>query len=383
MSEPTESTPDTPEPRSRRAGLPAVAALGLAGCVGAPQASQGQVHYPRAEQQTFAGPADWFTGDVEVRALFPQTERTAFSGAYVTFQPGARSAWHAHPAGQHLVVTDGVCLTGTRDGTVVAAEVGDAVWCPPEVEHWHGATRARSMTHLVVTGSEGERNVTWLEQVSDADYLAAQPAQPAAVDVDAHLDPRQQALVPIAAFAARGDVERLRPALREGLEAGLTVNELKDALVQLYAYAGFPRALNALGVLLGLVEERRAQGLRDEVGPEATPLPAEADLLALGTQVQTDLVGRPVAGPLFEFAPAIDRYLKTHLFGDVFGSDVLDRPTREFVTVAALSALDGVGSQLRSHLAISLNVGLTREQLQALGAVYAAQVGPPQYDLIP
>ncbi|GAA5646163.1 cupin domain-containing protein [Vibrio proteolyticus] len=74
-----------------------------------------------------------------------------YSAAYVTFQPGARSAWHSHPAGQHIIVTSGVALTGTRDGNVIRFSEGESVWCPPGVEHWHGATPEAAMTHLVVT----------------------------------------------------------------------------------------------------------------------------------------------------------------------------------------------------------------------------------------
>jgi len=134
--------------------------------------SDRQSIYPAESQKSFKGPDDWFTGDVEVRLLFPANETAHYSGASVTFQPGARTAWHLHPAGQHVIVTDGVGLTGTRDGKVVEFHAGDAIWCPPDVDHWHGATPDSAMTHLVVTGDLDGKNVVWKEKVTDEQYSA-------------------------------------------------------------------------------------------------------------------------------------------------------------------------------------------------------------------
>jgi len=180
----------------------------------------------------------------------------------------------------------------------------------------------------------------------------------------AALNPKQVAIAPIGAAMARGDMARLATALEEGLDAGLTVSDAKEILVQLYAYAGFPRSLNALGELMKVAQARQQRGVRDEPGRNPAPLPTGKELLALGTANQTRLSGAPVTGPLFEFAPAIDEYLKTHLFGDIFGRDNLDWQSRELATVGALSALEGVESQLQAHIRISMNVGLTGAQLR-------------------
>lgn len=190
------------------------------------------------------------------------------------------------------------------------------------------------------------------------------------------LNARQQAIVPIAAFTASGDLNKLKPALIVALESGLTVNEIKEVLVQLYAYAGFPRSLNALGVFMEVMKERAAKGLRDEAGPEAKPLPADKTRLELGAANQTTLAGGSVSGPLYDFAPAIDAFLKDHLFGDIFGRDNLDFQSREIATVAALANMSGVNSQLQSHFNISLNVGLTEPQLKSLVEVLRSKVGP-------
>ncbi|WP_305788720.1 carboxymuconolactone decarboxylase family protein [Symbioplanes lichenis] len=183
------------------------------------------------------------------------------------------------------------------------------------------------------------------------------------------MTPRQHAAALIGAFTATGRLSELREALAEGLDAGLTVNEVKEILVQLYAYAGFPRSLNALGTFMALLDERRARGFDDPAGAEPGPLPA--DRHELGAANQAKLTGGPVTGPLFDFAPAIDEFLKGHLFGDIFGRDNLDWPTRELATVGALASLDGVESQLQSHLSIARNVGFTEAQLRELLAVVA------------
>jgi len=175
---------------------------------------------------------------------------------------------------------------------------------------------------------------------------------------------KQLAIAPIAANAAIGDMPRLHDALDQGLDAGLSISETKEILVQLYAYAGFPRSLNALSLLMKVLQERAARGIEDVPGREPGPVPSGYALTELGTDNQTRLVGAPVAGPLFEFAPAIVQFLKVHLFGDIFARDNLAWTDRELATVGALAAMAGVESQLESHLKISLNVGLTVEQLR-------------------
>ncbi|MFO3705076.1 carboxymuconolactone decarboxylase family protein [Xanthomonas codiaei] len=189
------------------------------------------------------------------------------------------------------------------------------------------------------------------------------------------LSPRQQALAPIAAFAATGDIERLKPVLDAGLDAGLTISHCKEVLVQVYAYAGFPRSLNALAALMQVIQARRQRGVVDPDGDSPGPVPTGQALLAVGTANQTQLAGAPVTGPLFEFAPAIDQYLKTHLFGDIFARDNLDWVSRELATVSMLAALEGVEAQLQSHLKISINIGVTTAQLNALAQVLDKRVG--------
>lgn len=335
-----------------------------------------QILYPASERQSFTGPGNLFTGDVQVDLLFPDNDTADFSGAYVTFQPGARTAWHLHPAGQHMIVTNGVALTGTRDGKVIEFEEGETVWCPPDVDHWHGATPEAPMTHLVITGNKDGENVIWKEKVTDVWYYGnVEQKERAGADTDA-LTARQQGIVPIAAFTASGDLESLKTAIRAGLDNGLTVNEVKEVQIHLYAYVGFPRSLNGLATLMGVVEERKAKGIADTVGEEeAGGLSAHKSSLELGKAVQTELVGQPVTGPLFDFAPDINTFLQSHLFGDLFARGILDYRDREIVTLSALANTAGVGSQLQAHIDIASNVGITEAQLLALTAVLNERVG--------
>lgn len=181
------------------------------------------------------------------------------------------------------------------------------------------------------------------------------------------LTAHQQAIPFIAASMAAGNMEKLNAALNHGLDAGLTINETKEILVQLYAYTGFPRSLNALGELMKVVEARKARGINDAQGREpAAPVPVGDELRRIGTANQTTLSGAPVQGPLFDFAPLINQFLQTHLFGDIFARDNLDWQSRELATVGALAAMPGVESQLLAHVKASLRVGLSAGQLRQL-----------------
>ena len=194
------------------------------------------------------------------------------------------------------------------------------------------------------------------------------------------LNAKQEKIVTIAAFTANGDLQKLKTALNEGLDAGLAINEIKEILVQMYAYAGFPRSLNGINTFMGVLEEREAKGIKDELGKEPSPMPANKSSIELGTEIQTRLIGAPATGKYITFAPAIDKFLKGHLFGDIFGRDNLDFQSREIATISALANLEGVNPQLQSHFNIGLNIGLTEAQMRSLISVLQAKVGKKQAD---
>ena len=124
-------------------------------------------------QPSNKGPADWFTGTVRVDPLFTAPAPARAAGARVTFEPGARTAWHTHPLGQTLIVTDGLGLVQREDGPVEEIRPGDVVWFPPNEKHWHGASPATAMTHIAIQESLDGRAVDWMEKVTDEQYGAA------------------------------------------------------------------------------------------------------------------------------------------------------------------------------------------------------------------
>ncbi len=180
------------------------------------------------------------------------------------------------------------------------------------------------------------------------------------------------AMTAIACYEAHVDQASLATAINEGFEAGLTANQIKEALSQLYAYTGFPRSLNALGTLQKVIAERDAKGLKTEAGKDASPMASDYDALKQGAEVQTKLSGQPFD---YKFCPAEDYYLKAHLFGDIFARDLLTHADRELVTVSALAGLEGVEPQLAAHVRGARNMGLTDAQLLAIPKVLQERVG--------
>lgn len=199
----------------------------------------------------------------------------------------------------------------------------------------------------------------------------------------APLTKRQQSIVTISALTAAGDLPHLPAALAQGFDNGLTINEEKEVLAQLYAYCGFPRSLGALGVLMKLVDERKAQGKHDVVGKDASPISSTAPKYARGKQVLEQLTGKPEKEPtgVNAFAPEIDHFLKEHLFADIFERDVLTYQERELATISALVGLGGVEPMLQAHLGMGMNTGLTEAQVQQVMTLTETSVGKAKADV--
>ncbi|SEF21016.1 carboxymuconolactone decarboxylase family protein [Variovorax sp. NFACC27] len=336
------------------------------------------------------GATENFTGIARISSPFQALPPGRASGATVSFEAGSRTAWHTHPLGQTLIVTAGLGMVQQQGQAAQAIRPGDVVTIPANVRHWHGAGPDGAMTHVAIAEKEDGISVTWQDKVSDQDYRAALAsagigaaagdtprAAARAYPRSETLSARQQALPLIAAFTATSDMPRLNAALNRGLDAGLTISEAKEVLVQLYAYAGFPRSLNALGELLKVVEARKQRGIHDAWGREAARVVAAGnELVSVGRANQTEISGGPVQGAVFEFAPVINQFLQAHLFGDIFERDNLDWQSRELATVGALAATPGAQAQLRSHMRASLRVGLSAAQLRQLTQALADGVGP-------
>lgn len=207
-----------------------------------------------------------------------------------------------------------------------------------------------------------------------ANFAAISEAQ---VDTQ-KLSPKQKSMVVISAFTANGNLEELKTALHKGLDAGLTVNEIKEILVQLYAYCGFPRSLNGINAFMAVLDERQKNGFKDEMGKEASPLPADMNKDEYGAKVRAKLSGNDVIPPQSGyqlFAPAIDTFLKEHLFADIFARDNLDFQSRELATISALAGMTGTAGQLRFHFGAAMNMGLQESQMKDFISVLEAKVG--------
>ncbi|HEY4327178.1 MAG TPA: carboxymuconolactone decarboxylase family protein [Mucilaginibacter sp.] len=192
------------------------------------------------------------------------------------------------------------------------------------------------------------------------------------------LDTRQQGIVLISAFTAKGNLAKLKEALNIGLDAGLTVNEIKEVLVQLYAYCGFPRSLNGIITFMSVLDEQKERGIKDIEGKEASPIKDSGDKYETGKKTLEILTKRAQTGPKTgpaAFAPIIDTFLKEHLFADIFSRDVLTYAERELTTISALTSLGGVEAQLQAHLGMGLNVGITDHQLRQLFTLIENSVG--------
>ncbi len=192
------------------------------------------------------------------------------------------------------------------------------------------------------------------------------------------LDEKQKKIITISGLTAKGDLEKLKTELNAGLEAGLTINEIKEVLIHLYAYCGFPRSIRGLQTFMEVLGERKANGITDELGVEASPITDDGNKYERGKKILGELTQTPQPETLSgysAFAPTIDTFLKEHLFADIFERDVLDYVQRELVTISVISAIGNAEPMLRSHLTICLNVGLTPEQLQQFVSIIKSTIG--------
>ncbi len=189
------------------------------------------------------------------------------------------------------------------------------------------------------------------------------------------LTTKEQHIVSISAFTSKGNLVQLKTALNTGLDAGLTINEIKEILIQLYAYNGFPRSLNALNTFIDVLKDRKARNITDTVGNSSASNSTDKNKLQLGTEIQTKLIGQPLKAEVYDFAPVIDKFLKEHLFADIFGNNTIDWRTREIVTIASLASLGNVQAQLRSHFKVGIYNGLTAPQLNQLVSIINNKIG--------
>ena len=192
------------------------------------------------------------------------------------------------------------------------------------------------------------------------------------------LSQQEKSIISIAALTAKGDLGSLKSALKEGLEAGLTVNEIKEILVHTYAYCGFPRSIRGLQTFMEVINERKASGITDKMGREASLIKADDNKYERGKKVLEELTKTPSPEKLVgyaAFAPVIDTFLKEHLFADIFERDILTYAQRELVTLSVISAIGDAEPMLKGHLAIALNVGFSPKQLNEFITIIQPIIG--------
>jgi 4-carboxymuconolactone decarboxylase len=263
---------------------------GLASASGATQSQDPQQIkiIRRGSQPSRPGPAENFTGSVRIDPLFQGIAPARASGSLVTFEPGARTAWHTHPLGQVLIVTAGMGRVQRWGDPIDEIRQGDVVWIPPGQKHWHGAAPNSSMVHIGIVEQLDSKAVEWMEKVSDAQYGAPLRAQAAGTPAGARPRPSQKAigdfapklaeltddvlygdvwerpelskrdrsLVTVAALIALNRPEQLRSHLIRARENGVTQQELIETITHLAFYAGWPNAVNAIAVAREVFEKK-------------------------------------------------------------------------------------------------------------------------------
>lgn len=330
------------------------------------------------------GPAENFTGGVRVERLFEALDPSHAGGGSVTFDPGARTAWHSHPRGQILIVTAGTGRVQRWGDPIEEVRVGDIVSIPAGEKHWHGASPAAPMTHIAISEHRDGSTVQWMEQVSDEQYNGAlaqhsTPASTAQVpnrpsgprqqriapglamltddvlygDVwrRTELSPRDRSLVTISVLIATGKTAQLTGHLGRALDNGLQPSEASGVLAHLAIYSGWPSAVSALEVYEQVYTTRGVDTAA--LRPATARLPVPYSDAARANAV-TDELG--------SFAPKFMQLTNQVVFDDLWRRSDLSPRDRSLVTITALAAM-GDDDQLDVYVRRALESGLTRSQI--------------------
>jgi len=355
-----------------------LAALLSALALVAPALAEAQIEISRGGARTVRpAPAENFTGSVRVEMLFEAVEPSHASGGYVTFEPRARTAWHAHPRGQILIVTAGVGRVQQWGGPLDEIRVGDVVRIPAGQKHWHGASPQSAMTHLAVSEHREGTAVEWMEPVTNQQYDAA-PSSPQAASRPSgsrqqalapglagltddvlygdvwrrpELSARDRSLVTLAALIATGKTAQLAGHLGRGFDNGITPAEASGLLAHLAIYSGWPNAVSALEVYEQVYKTRHIHtaALRI-VGPRLAASASDAARAKAASEQWAAV------------APKFVQLTNAVVFDDLWRRSDLAPRDRSLVTLAALAAM-GDDDQLELYVRRGLDSGLTREQI--------------------
>lgn len=197
------------------------------------------------------------------------------------------------------------------------------------------------------------------------------------------LNKQDESIIKVSILTTTGDTEKLAKSLNEALDNKLTINEVKEILVQTYAYAGFPRSLGGIFTFMKVLEDRKAAGIKDEVGREASAVPTDLNKDEYGAKVRAKLAGQDTIPPdsgYQLFSPIIDTFLKEHLFADIFVRDLLTHKQRELSTISVLAALGNVKGPIAFHFKASMNTGWTKDELNEFIEVVRETIGDEKAD---
>jgi 4-carboxymuconolactone decarboxylase len=319
-----------------------------------------------------------FTGDVRIERLFEAADSSHSSGGFVTFAPGARTAWHSHPAGQVLIVTTGTGRVQVWGQPIEEIRAGDVVRIPAGVKHWHGASPRASMTHLGITEVRDGTAVQWMENVNDEQYSPAMssPQQGSArpsgelqqrvapglatltddvlygdVWQRPELSPRDRSLVTISVLIATGNTAPLNGHLNRAFTNGVKPSEASALLAHLAIYCGWPRAVSALEVYDQVYKARNIDASTLSAVSPRLPVPASEAARATATRTELGTI-----------APKFVQLTNDVVFETLWRQPELSVRDRSLVTIAALAAT-GDDDQLDVYLRRGVESGLTRAQI--------------------
>jgi 4-carboxymuconolactone decarboxylase len=363
--------------------------------------------------------AEYFTGTAWVNILVPQDETGSYAVGNVVFEPGCRNNWHKHPAGQILLVTDGMGYYQERGNPARVLTKSDVVVIPSTVEHWHGATDNSSFTHIVVTNNTKQGAVEWLAPVSDEEYQNCQvmnSSQPVRVNLTepairnheelfpnhkstlqitdpelievfdnfafdevisyGDLDTKTRVMIILASTIAGQALGEYIVMLGAALNVGVTPVEIKEVLYQSVAYVGIAKAFDFIHATNDVLQ---ARGILLPLERQSTTTPETR--YDKGLELQRQIFGEMI-DKMYQDAPKnqrhIQRYLSANCFGDYYTRKGLDLKTRELLTFAMLISLGDAETQVKGHIQGNVNVGNTKETLLSVVTQVLPYIGYPR-----
>jgi len=361
---------------------------------------------------------DYFTGTAWVNILVPKDETGSYAIGNVLFEPGCRNNWHTHAAGQILLITQGKGFYQERGKPARAITTGDVVVIPSNTEHWHGATRDNSLTHIVVTNNSAEGAVEWFGPVTEEEYNSChddcsnaeklnltkaaiknhrelfpdhvstlQSTDPELIEIFdnfafdevilyGNLDTKTRVMTILASILASQALCEYKVMLAGALNVGITPIEIKEIVYQSVPYIGIAKALDFIHATN---EGFLSRGIKLPLEGQSVTTPETR--YNKGLEVQKEIFGEMI-DKMYQESPEdqvhIQRYLSANCFGDYYTRKGLDIKTRELLTLAFLIALGGTEPQIKGHIAGNVNVGNDKKTLLSVITQLLPYVGYPR-----